>query len=112
MGEVVVGGGWSQRVMWRILVGGVQPAQGHTAGRRPEESTPYSLKLSIQKGKIMAYGLISLDGEKVEIVTDFFGGAPKSLWTDCSHEIKRHLLLGKKTETNLDSILKAKTSLC
>ena len=96
MGEVVVGGGWSQRVMWRILVGGVQPAQGHTAGRRPEESTPYSLKLSIQKGKIMAYGLISLDGEKVEIVTDFFGGLQNHCGQTAAMKLKDTCFLERK----------------
>ena len=72
-----------------------------------EESEKVGLKLSIQKTKIMASGLISsweLDGETV---TDFFLGSKITADGDCSHEIKRHLLLGRKVLTNLDSILKS-----
>ena len=68
------------------------------------------LKLNIQKTKIMASGPITswqTDGETVETVADFFGGASKiTADGDCSHEIKRRLLLGRKVMTNLDSILK------
>ena len=68
------------------------------------------LKLNIQKTKIMASGLITsweIDGETVETVTDFiFLGSQITADGDCSHEIKRHLLLGRKVMTNLDSIFK------
>ena len=77
-----------------------------------EESEKAGLKLSIQKTKIMASGLITswqIDGETMETVTDFiFLGSKISADGDCSHEIKRHLLLGKKAMTNLDSILKSR----
>ena len=73
-----------------------------------EESEKVVLRLNIQKTKIMASGPItswSTDGEKVEIVTDFiFGGSKITADGDCSHEIKRCLLLGRKAMTNLDSI--------
>ena len=75
-----------------------------------EESEKVGLKLNIQKTKIMASGPISsseMDGETVETVSDFIFGAPKSDG-DCSHEIKRCLLLGRKVMTNLDSILKSR----
>ena len=80
-----------------------------------EESEKIGLKLNIQKTKIMASGPITswqIDGETVETVSDFiFGGSKISADGDCSHEIKRHLLLGRKVMTNLDSILKAETLL-
>ena len=70
------------------------------------------LKLNIQKTKIMASGRITswqIDGEAMEIVTDFiFGGSKITADGDCSHEIKRHLLLGRKVMTNLDSKLKSR----
>ena len=70
------------------------------------------LKLNIQKTKIMASGPITsweIDGETVEIVADFiFWGSRIIADGDCSHEIKRHLLLGRKVMTNLDSILKSR----
>ena len=70
------------------------------------------LKLNIQKTKIMASGPIILwqiDGETLETVTDFILGDSKIIADgDCSHEIKRHLLLGRKVMTNLDSILKSR----
>ena len=73
-----------------------------------EESQKIGLKLSIQKTKIMASGPITswqIDGETVEIVTDFIlGGSKITADGDCSHEIKKHLLLGRKVMTNLDSI--------
>ena len=75
-----------------------------------EESEKVDLKLSIQKTKIMASGPITSwkkDGEKMETVTDFIlGGSKITADGDCSHEIKRHLFLGRKAMTNLDSILK------
>ena len=81
-----------------------------------EESEKVGLKLNIQKTKIMASGPISswqLDGETMETVTDFIYWSSKiTADGDCSHEIKRHLLLGRKAMTNLDSILKAETLLC
>ena len=75
-----------------------------------EESEKVGLKLNIQKTKIMASGPITsqqIDRETMEIVTDFIlGGSKITADGDCSHEIKRHLLLGRKVMTNLDSILK------
>ena len=77
-----------------------------------EESEKAGLKLNIQKTKIMASGPITsweIDGETVERVADFiFGGSKITADGDCSHEIKRCLLLGKKVMTNLDSILKSR----
>ena len=77
-----------------------------------EESEKVGLKLSIWKTKIMASGPITswqIDGEIVETVSDFiFGGSKTTADGDCSHEIKRHLLLGRKVMTNLDSMLKSR----
>ena len=77
-----------------------------------EESEKTGLKLSIQKTKIMESGPITswkLDGETMETVTDFIlGGFKITADVDCSHEIKRRLLLGRKAMTNLDSILKSR----
>ena len=77
-----------------------------------EESEKVSLKLNIQKTKIMASGPITswkIDGETVETVSDFIlGGSKVTEDGDCSHEIKRRLLLGRKAMTNLDSILKSR----
>ena len=77
-----------------------------------KESEKVSLKLNIQRTKIMALGPITswqIDGETVEIVVDFiFGGSKIASVGDCSHEIKRCLLLGRKVMTNLDSILKSR----
>ena len=76
-----------------------------------EESEKVGLKLNIQKTKIMASGPITawqMDGETMEIVADFiFLGSKITADGDCSHEIKRHLLLGIKAMTNLDNILKS-----
>ena len=80
-----------------------------------EESEKVGLKVNIQKTKIMASGPMTswqIDGETVETVSDFiFGGSKITADGDCSHEIKRHLLLGRKVMTNLDSILKRDTTL-
>ena len=77
-----------------------------------EESEKFCLKLSIQKTKIMESGPITswqIDGEKVETVSDFiFLGSKIPVDSDCSHKIKRHLLLGRKAMTNLNSILKSR----
>ena len=77
-----------------------------------EDSEKVGLKLNIQKTKIMASGPITswvIDGETVETVSDFIlGGSKITADGDCSHEIKRHLLLGRKVMTNLDSIFKSK----
>ena len=77
-----------------------------------EESEKFGLKLNIQKTKIMASGLITsweIDGETVETVSDFIlGGSKITADGDCSHEIKRRLLLGRKVMTNLDGILKSR----
>ena len=76
-----------------------------------EESEKFGLKLNIQKTKIMASGPITswqIDGEPVETVSDFiFLGSKTTADSDCSHEIKRRLRLGRKVMTNLDSILKS-----
>ena len=82
-----------------------------------EESEKVGLKLNIQKTKIMASGPITswqIDRETMETVRDFiFLGSKITVDGDCSHEIKRHLLLGIKAMTNLDSVLKkGETSLC
>ena len=76
-----------------------------------EESEKVGLKLNIQKTKIMASGPITswqIDGETMETVRLYFGGSKVTPDGDCSHEIKRHLLLGRKALTNLDSILKSR----
>ena len=77
-----------------------------------EESEKVGLKLNIQKTKVMASGPITsweIDGETVETVRDFIlGGSKISAVGDCSHELKRHLLLGSKSMTNLGSILKSR----
>ena len=77
-----------------------------------EESEKVGLKLNIQKMKIMASGLITsweIDGETVETVADFIlGGSKITADGDCSHEIKRYLLLGRKVMTNLDSIFESR----
>ena len=77
-----------------------------------EESEKVGLKLNIQKTKIMASSLITswqIDGEKMETVRDFILGGSKIIAVgDCSHEIKRLLLLGRKVMTNLESILKSR----
>ena len=77
-----------------------------------QESEKVGLKLNIQKTKIMASGPITswqIDGETVETASDFiFGGSQNTAEGDCSHEIKRCLLLGRKALTNLDSILKSR----
>ena len=77
-----------------------------------EESEKIGLKLNIQKTKIIAFGLITswqIDGKTMETVSDFIlGGSKITADGDCSHEIKRCLLLGRKVMTNLDSILKSR----
>ena len=76
-----------------------------------EESEKVGLKLNIQKAKIMASGPITsweIDGETVETMSDFIFGGSKITDGDCSHEIKRCLLLGRKVMTNLDSIFKSR----
>ena len=77
-----------------------------------EESEKVGLKLNIQKTNVMASGAITswqIDGETVEMVSDFiFGDSRITAGGDCSHEIKRRLLLGRKVMTNLDSILKSR----
>ena len=81
-----------------------------------EDSEKVGLKLNIQKTKIMASGPITsweIDGETVETVSDFIlGGFKITADGDCSHEIKRHLLFGRKVMTNLDSILKSRNFTC
>ena len=76
-----------------------------------EESEKAGLKLNIQKTKIMAFSLITswqIDGETMETVRDYFLGSKITAGCDWSHEIKRHLFLGRKSMTNLDSILKSR----
>ena len=81
-----------------------------------EESEKVGLKLNIQTTKIMASGPITsmqTDGETVETVSDFiFGGSKITADGDCNHEIKRHLLLGRKAMINLQSILKSRDIIC
>ena len=76
------------------------------------ESAKFGLKLSVKRTKIMASGPITswqIEGEKVEAVTDFlFLGSKITVDGDCSHKIRRRLLLGRKVMTNLDSVLKSK----
>jgi len=80
--------------------------------RVKEEHERAGLKLNIKKTNIMASGPITswqIEGEKVEVVTDFlFLGSKITVDGDCSHEIRRHLLLGRKAMTNLDSVLKSR----
>ena len=80
--------------------------------KEKEESEKVGLKLNIQKTKIMASGPITswqIDGETVEILSDFIlGGSKITADGDCSHEIKRRLLLGRKVMINLDSIFKSR----
>ena len=76
-----------------------------------EENEKVGLKLNIQKTKIMASGPFTswqVDGETVETVADYFSGSKITADGDCSHEIKRCLLLGRKVMTNLDSILQSR----
>ena len=77
-----------------------------------KENEKAGLKLNIQKTKVMASGSITsrqIEGEKMEAVTDFiFMGSKITADSDCSHEIRRHLLLGKKAMTNLDRVLKTR----
>ena len=82
-----------------------------------EESEKVGLKINIQKTKIMASGPNTsweIDGETVETVSDFLGGGGSKITADgdCSHEIKRCLLLGKKVMTNLDSVFKNRDTTC
>ena len=81
-----------------------------------EESQKVGLKLNIQKTKIMASGPITswqIDGETVETVSDvILGGSKITADGDCSHEIKRHLLLGRKVMANIDSLFKSRELLC
>ena len=81
-----------------------------------EESEKVNLKLNTQKTKIMASDPIiswQIEGEIMETVTDFIlGGSKITADGDCSHEIKRHLLLGRKVMTNLESILKSRDIIC
>ena len=93
--------------LWQKMKGTKKPLD-----ERKEESEKVGLKLNIEKMKIMASGPITsweIDGETVETVSDFiFGGSKITADGDCSHEIKRRLLLGRKVMTNLDSILKSR----
>ena len=86
--------------------------RGNLLMRVKEESEKVGLKLNIQKTKIMASSLITswqIDGEKMEMVTDFiFLGSKITVDGDCSHEIKRHLLLGRKAMMNLHNVLKSR----
>ena len=82
--------------------------------RVKEESEKAGLKLNIQKTKVMASSALTsrqIEGEKVEAVTDFiFSGFKITVDSDCSHEILKHLLLGRKAMTNPDSVLKSRDS--
>ena len=79
--------------------------------KEKQESEKAGLKLNIQKTKIMASSPITswqIVGETMKTVTDYFGGSEITVDDNCSHEIKRHLLLGRKVMTNLDSVLKSR----
>ena len=84
--------------------------------RVKEESEKAALKLNFQKIKVVASGFITpwqIDGKTMETVTDFiFLGSKITADDDCSHEIKRYLLLGRKARTHLDSILKSRDLIC
>ena len=99
-----------------ILMAGSEEELKSLLMKVKEESEKVGLMLNIQKTKIMASSLITpwqIDGETVEIVTDFiFWGSKITADGDCSHEIKRCLLLGRKAMTNLDRHFKAETLLC
>ena len=113
-----------QRINWRTIIPKkfphcskvVRPTTDFpTWGMKPPgnvTSEKAGLKLNIQKTKIMASGPITsrqIDGEKMETVADFiFLGSKITVDGDCSHKIKRHLLLGRKVVTNLDSVLKSR----
>ena len=100
MSQFFATGGWSEEELKSLLM------------KVKEESEKVGLKLNIQKTKIMASCPITswqIDGETVETVADFIlGGSKITTDGDCSHEIKRRLLLGRKVMTNLDSILKSR----
>ena len=95
-----------------ILMAGSEEELKSLLMKVKEESEKVGLTLNIQKTKIMASSLITpwqIDGETVEIVTDFiFGGSKITADGDYSHEIKRFLLLGRKVMTNLDNIIKSR----
>ena len=99
------------REAWHAAVHGVTKSQTRLSDWT-RKSVIFSIKLNIQKTKIMASGPITsweIDGETVETVSDFiFWGSKITADGDCSHEIKRCLLLGRKVMTNLDSILKSR----
>ena len=94
------------------LMAGSEEEQKSFLMKVKEESEKDGLRLNIQKTKIMVSGPITsweIDGETVEAVSDFIlGGSKITADGDCSHEIKRHLVLGRKAMTNLDSILKSR----
>ena len=98
------------------LVAGSEEEPKNLLMKVKEESEKVGLKLNIQKTKIVASGPITsweIDGETVEIVADIiFGGSKITADGDCSHELKRRLLFGRKVMTSLHSILKAETVLC
>ena len=99
-------------VTWHHPYGRKQRRTKEPHEKGKEESEKVGLKLTIQKTKIMAFGPITswqIDGETVETVADFIlGGSKITADGDCSHEIKRHLLLGTKAKTNLDRVLKSR----
>ena len=108
--------GWLLRISFLLLAHGafrwIQKKQREIDYSPLSESEKVGLNLNIQKTEIMASGSITsweIDGETVETVADFiFLGSKITADGDCSHEIKRHLLLGRKVMTNLDSILKSR----
>ena len=100
------------KISWRNILAESEEELKSLLMKVKEESERVGLKLNIQKMKIMASGLITswqIDGETVETVRDFiFLGSKITADGDCSHEIKRHLLLSRKAMTNIDSILKSR----
>ena len=108
-----VHGVFKERILkWLAIPFSSGPHSKNPLDESEEESEKVGLKLHIQKTKIMASGSVTswdIDGETVETVSDFIlGGSKITADGDCSHEIKRRLLLGRKVMTNLDSILKSR----
>ena len=103
---------WAVGIVWPTVMAESDKELKSLFTKVKKESEKAGLKLNIQKTKIMTSGPITswhIDGEKVETVTDFiFLGSKITADGDCSHKIKRHLLLGRKAMTNLDSVLKSR----
>ena len=107
---------WTARRSNQSILKAVSEEELKSLLMKVKESEEAGLKFNIQKNKIMSSGPITpwqIDGGKMETVAEFiFFGSKITANSDCSHEINRHLLLGKRVMTNLDSVFKAETSLC